>query len=89
MSALHRVDDTGRMPARRFFILAERLPAYQGAVRAALLAIQEETASGPAVSTDPRTMAGLRMQDGSPVVTYTQVEAVDPAPTPPARLLGA
>lgn len=88
MSALHRVDDIRRMPARRFFTFAERLAAYQGAVRAALLAIRDQHA-GPGADTDPRSMTGLRMPDGSPVAQYTQVDPVHPAPTPPARLLGA
>lgn len=36
LSAIHRVDDMHDLPARRFFLLAERLPAYQGALQARL-----------------------------------------------------
>lgn len=34
MSAFHRIDDIWSMEAGRFFRLAYRLPAYQGAMRA-------------------------------------------------------
>lgn len=34
LSAFHRIDDIWSMNGPRFFRLAERLPAYQGAIRA-------------------------------------------------------
>lgn len=36
LSALHRADDMGAMPARRFRVLVPRLIYYEGALRAAL-----------------------------------------------------
>lgn len=35
-SAIHRVDDPLSLPSPRFFSLAQRLPAYPGAVQAAM-----------------------------------------------------
>lgn len=52
MSAIHRVDDIWSMPARRFFPLAWRLPAYEGVMRARALA--EERESRPAQTQAPQ-----------------------------------
>lgn len=38
MSVFHRVEDVAGMPARRYAMLAERLYAYDGAVRMTMLA---------------------------------------------------
>jgi len=42
MSVFHRVDDITVMPGRAFFRLAYRLPAYEGVMRARVLAEQED-----------------------------------------------
>lgn len=52
MSVFHRVDDMYLLPARRFFRLAGLLPAYDGAVRRALLADQETEQQGQAATLD-------------------------------------
>lgn len=40
MSAIHRVDEIREMPARKFFPMAWRLPAYRGVMRERALASQ-------------------------------------------------
>ena len=57
LSVFHRVDDWQRLDSPRFFRLAERLPAYNGAVRAALAAVAVEP-SGPA-ELDALTLAAM------------------------------
>lgn len=42
MSALHRIDDITSLDGPRFFRLAWRLPAYEGAMRARLQAERDE-----------------------------------------------
>jgi hypothetical protein len=37
LSVFHRIDDPEQLSSARFFLLAERLPAYSGACRAALM----------------------------------------------------
>jgi len=44
LSAFHRIDDPGEMEAAVFFMLAYRLPAYQGAMAAA--AAQQQGGGG-------------------------------------------
>lgn len=48
LSVFHRVDDPQGMPAHRLFMLAERLPAYQGVLAARLE--QERDTTQPAVA---------------------------------------
>lgn len=57
LSVFHRVDDWRQLDPPRFFRLAERLPAYQGAVRAALAAVAVEP-QGPA-DLDARSLASM------------------------------
>ena len=51
LSALHRVDDWRTLPARRFFLLADRLHYYPGII-AALRGTR--VAAAPAVAMAPR-----------------------------------
>lgn len=51
MSAIHRVDDIWQMPPARFFMLAHRLPAYQGVMRERALADQRVGEPEPAAAT--------------------------------------
>jgi hypothetical protein len=62
MSVFHRVDDIWQMKPARFFMLAHRLPAYQGVMRERTLAAQREQepqAAGPRApaASAPRTPA--------------------------------
>lgn len=42
MSAIHRVDDVASMDARRYFMLAGRLPAYPGVMQVRVQAVLAE-----------------------------------------------
>lgn len=42
LSAIHRIDDPGPLPAARVFALAQRLTYYQGVVRAKVIAEQRD-----------------------------------------------
>lgn len=53
LSVFHRVDDPGRLTIRRFRSLALRLPAYAGALRAALGAQTAEVASAAGTPARP------------------------------------
>lgn len=76
LSVFHRVDDWRGLPSSRFFLWAERLPAYDGAVRAVLMA--EQTASAPAPargvsahpSVDVATLAAISDHPGFPGIEY-------------------
>jgi hypothetical protein len=58
-SVFHRVDDTGRLPARTFFALAARLPFYDGVVRARAVAeAREREDEAPAPAMPPQALAG-------------------------------
>jgi hypothetical protein len=60
MSAVHRVDDTGAMPAARFFRLAWRLPHYRGVMRDRVLALQREQDDEPAAAPAPQQRGPAR-----------------------------
>jgi hypothetical protein len=56
MSVFHRIEEVEKMPARRFFSFAVRLPAYSGAVAArlsSLVATQKPATSAAAASCAP------------------------------------
>lgn len=76
-SVFHRVDDPYRLPSPRFFRLAERLPAYKGAVAAALAAdappaqpVAPGSGGGPVVLDDVRTVAAMTSDSGFPGIEY-------------------
>jgi hypothetical protein len=50
-SAFHRVDDIYLMSSARFFILANRLPAYQGVLAARVMQEQEDQKPAPRAGT--------------------------------------
>lgn len=55
MSAIHRVDDVASMDARRYFMLAGRLPAYPGVMQVRVQAVLAENtpSAGPGVPSAP------------------------------------
>jgi len=57
MSVFHRVDDIWLMPPARFFMLAHRLPAYQGVMRERTLAAQQENTPEAAAHQPPTAPA--------------------------------
>lgn len=70
MSAFHRVDDILQLPAHRFALLAERLPHYSGAVRAAMMKWAEEAPAEEAEGTviTPAEAAMLPTLPGMPAL---------------------
>jgi hypothetical protein len=59
------VDDVLSMPARKFFLLAERLPAYDGVVANAVRrAMADKPVDGPVDDTPPRSTAGTKVLVG-------------------------
>lgn len=70
-SAIHRVDDPLSLPSPRFFSLAQRLPAYPGAVQAAMRVrimdtqrqLQPEAAGAP-MTEDVAAVAALSQRGG-------------------------
>lgn len=60
MSALHRVDDLEAMPASRFFAFVDRLPAYQGVLRARAEKEQQDNGAPTASSAPKRTFDDAR-----------------------------
>jgi hypothetical protein len=77
LSVFHRIDDWERIPSSRFFAFAERLPAYEGAVRAALMAKQVPTAASSPdrevsehPSVDVATVAAMSKHPGFPGIEY-------------------
>ncbi len=50
MSVFHRIDDADAMPAPLYFERAERLPAYQGVMRARLSSEAQEAGGTPAAT---------------------------------------
>jgi hypothetical protein len=47
MSVFHRIDDISKLPANKFFRLAERLPYYTGAVQATMRIMAETVQPEP------------------------------------------
>ena len=77
LSAFHRVDDPMRLSSSRYFLLAERLPAYQGAVASALAAkaapalpVAPGSGGGPEVIDDVSTVARMTSASGFPGIEY-------------------
>ena len=64
-SVLHRVDDVGLVPAVTFFMLAARLPAYQGVMRAVVAAEASEDEEGPQAPPPVPQQPGVSMVGGS------------------------
>jgi hypothetical protein len=66
MSVFHRIEEVEKMPARRFFSFAIRLPAYSGAVAARLSSVMAArepaapAASGAAASSPSGAMPGTQ-----------------------------
>jgi hypothetical protein len=71
MSVFHRVDveEVEQMPARRYFLLAIRLPAYSGAVTARLAAAAPADVAPPAAAPVPDAAAALPPPDRTGVRT--------------------
>lgn len=57
LSVFHRIDDPYPLSGSRMIRLIERLPVYEGAVRAALLA-RQAVATEPASTTEVLNLAG-------------------------------
>ena len=78
LSVFHRVDDWRELPSSRFFVWAERLPAYDGAVRLVLMAEQQPTlpvpvqapGARPPVIEDMALMAQISNHPGFPGIEY-------------------
>lgn len=80
LSVFHRVDDWRELPSSRFFLLSERLPAYDGVVRAVLLAGQPSPpvaapapvagVAGRPVLEDMSLMASIADHPGFPGIEY-------------------
>ena len=60
MSVFHRVDDIGALDGPKFFRLAWRLPAYQGVIRARLLAEREDRRETPSSDRPAASPTGAR-----------------------------
>lgn len=54
LSAFHRIDDVSSMDGPRYFLLAPRLPAYRGALRARIEAERERENDQAPVAQNPR-----------------------------------
>jgi hypothetical protein len=78
----HRVKNPMKLSSSRYFLLAERLPAYEGAVRAALRAkapappehVPVAPGSGgglPRVVDDVRTVAAMSSSSEFPGIEYS------------------
>lgn len=83
----HRVEDWRQLPSPRYFLLAERLVHYQGAVRAMLLADVQPHRQPAATVPDSRppeapgepvtmvddiaTLAAMSQQPGFPSIGYS------------------
>lgn len=83
LSVFHRVDDWRELPSSRFFQWAERLPAYEGAVRAAFLAARAASATSPPLGpagegvsepppVDVATLAAISDHPGFPGIEYVR-----------------
>lgn len=68
MSVYHRVDDIFQLPGPKFIRLAERLPNYEGSVRATMRRLSEEVeaAPAPAAVITPESAASLPTLPGMP-----------------------
>lgn len=75
LSAWHRVEDMWALPARRWWMFAERTPLLPGAVRAALQRAEEErqqeVPDRPAESLESLTRH--RWEDGTPMFSVARV----------------
>ncbi len=77
LSAFHRIDDPGEMEAAVFFMLAYRLPAYQGAMAAA--AAQQQQGGG-----GTRGRSAGRYERGSAQANNARTADTAPPATPAA-----
>lgn len=90
LSAFHRINDASELEGPVFFALAQRLPFYEGAVRAhfAGLARRVQAASPPVQAAPPQpagpppatgaSLADLNVRHGRKWFAYTQVPKVRP-----------
>lgn len=79
MSVFHRVDDFRVMPGPRFFALASRLSAYQGAMRArAEAALAEAASAGQPAAPPVRRLPASVTERPSNVPAVPAVIKADP-----------
>ena len=77
LSVFHRVKRPMRLGSSRYFLLAERLVHYDGAVRAALTAkapaqpVAPDSGGGPVVVDDVRAVAAMTQGSGFPGIEYS------------------
>lgn len=83
LSVFHRVDDPMALSSSRYFLWAERLPAYEGAVRAALLRDTKPPVVGvpdglgaappaePPTEVSPAALAAMSDHPGFPSIEFT------------------
>jgi hypothetical protein len=84
LSAFHRIDDPGEMEAAVFFALAYRLPAYQGAMAAAVARQRQEQGGG---TSSRRAPSQPRYEASSPRVTPRTADSAPPATAASLRAL--
>jgi hypothetical protein len=72
MSVFHRVDDVASIPLRRLFLLADRLVAYEGALRNTVLR-QAQRAAEPV---NPATAPAAPAPGAAPVPEVTSLDEV-------------